>query len=142
MLVLGLLVRPIDDGRILQAIFAGFAKDLESHSATPVLVNGYWFGCHFASLLVNFISERFGITISREAQISACQREKRWRCRDNPAGTGMFLFVGEYSTRRSSCSCETRSLETAHDSGRDKGEELMSPDGDSGFGNRGLISHG
>ena len=42
--------------------------------------------------------------------------------RDIPAGTGMVLGVGEFSTRRSSCSCETLSPEAVHDSGRDNGE--------------------
>jgi len=32
--------------------------------------------------------------------------------------------------------------EADRNSGRDKGNELMSPDGDSGFGNRGLINRG
>lgn len=47
---------------------------------------------------------------------------KLGRSRDIPAGTDMVLHVGEHSTRRSSCSCETHSLEVGHDSGRKKSD--------------------
>ena len=64
------------------------------------------------------------------------------RFRDISAGTGMVLAVGEHSTRRSSCSCKRIHSKSIAIVIERRVIELMSPDGDSGFGNRGLINRG